>query len=86
MDESKLDIENGAERVRGSEEEEEEEAVASGPGQWVSTLAAHAPTHTQARARAHATSPHECKLEELRVAWVLEVCHMHRPASNISDA
>lgn len=35
--------------MRGSEEEEE--AVASGPGQWVSTLAAHAPT------RAHATSP-----------------------------
>lgn len=36
--------------MRGSEEEEEE-AVASKPGQWVSTLAAHAPT------RAHATSP-----------------------------
>lgn len=47
------------------EEEEEEEAVASGPGQWVSTLAAHAPTRAHAHIQHARTRPvhDECRRE-----------------------
>lgn len=61
--------------MRGSEEEEEE-AVASKPGQWVSTLAAHAPT------RAHATSPRvQARARLYEQVRLLEVGHLDRNIS-----